>query len=146
MENVTKTNRTPAPPKYQAGQRVYFLFRGGKDRQEVVPGVVVSYVRNGQAYEYNIKTVAGLVPQTECDLFAECDHSRDDRLKSFEEDFAKLPTPAQQFLKEISMNYEVTFQKAGILTAIRVFLEAYRFEYTPYYVAQALDILKVQHR
>lgn len=141
-----KTNRTPAPPKYQAGQRVYFLFRRGKERQEVVPGVVVSYVRNGQAYEYNVKTVAGLVPQTESELFAECENTRDDRLKSFEEEFAKLPLQAQQFLKEISTNYEITFQKTGIVTAIRVFLEAYGFNYTPYYVAQALDILNVQNR
>ena len=143
MEQTTTIGRI-APPKYPPGQRVYFLYHNAEQRQEIVPGVVLSHVQNGQAYVYNVKTVTGIVAHQELDLLTECGHAQDNQLQRFEKDFNALPAAARQFLQVMSTNYEINFQKAGVFATMRTFLESFQLEYSPFYVAQALEMLRMQ--
>lgn len=132
-------------PKYRPGQRVYFLYQNAQQRQEIVPGVVLSHVQNGRSYVYNVRTVSGTVTHHEQELLTNCDHVEDNKLIRFEQEYMALPEAARQFLRTISADYEVDFQRAGAFATVRTFLEAFSLNYSPYYVAQALEMLRMQH-
>ncbi|MGB3617589.1 MAG: hypothetical protein WBA12_05675 [Catalinimonas sp.] len=143
MEEV-KTVETKRSPKYQPGQRVYFLYQNTQERQEIVPGVVLSHAQNGRTFVYNVRTVSGTVTHQEHELLTSCDHVENNKLARFEQEFAALPASARRFLRSVSADYEVSFQQAGAFATMRSFLEAFELDYSPYYVAQALEMMRAQ--